>query len=281
MNFFKTSFVLIATLITNIQLSGMLREPKQTSMEFTIQTEKLNIGFRPIDLRDLANPIDEHAFSSGKPSGPSDRDLLIKHFGDFDANANWLGMWPAAFFQIIHAISPSELLELYVRKYAQRYQAMPEDQKILQFWIMEDLDTFGHPFVGKLSVSTYVDDCPEEYEGVLLLEVGLSLSEEYRNKGITSQLAQKVYQHLQTLKPFEHGIFCFDTRTENIPTHRIAKKAGAQLIHSREKEVDFLLFKQIISYDLFIIPKEEKPECFMSVTSISSTHGCWSFKATF
>lgn len=256
---------LITVLVFSADLYGM----KQSSpyddkrlqsdgpMSFVIQTDRLNARFRQIDLRDLANPIDAGAFSDVTSSYPTDRETFMEHLGDFDAVENMLGMFPAVVFKGMHAVSPQAVLEIFITKYADRYRQMPLGQKNLYLWFIEDLDSSPESaFVGKFLVSTYVDDRPADYADTLFLEIGLALSEKYRNKGITSQLFASVLEKLAMFTCFQDGVFCFDTRTDNEPVHKIASKLGAELIYRRDKEVDFIVFKKTIPFDLFIISRQ-------------------------
>lgn len=215
---------------------------QETADRFSIATDDLNVVFRRIHLPAISNPSNE--------GEKNDCETLKKHFGDFDAVKDMFG-WPAAIvFQVLHKLSPKFILDTYINAYTAKLNKMSEDQKIEYHWFVEDSEK---NFLGLLSISTYVGGRPVQYSDKFLLEVGLALSEEYRNQGITSKLLVPVLQKLSQCRQFKNGIFCFDTRADNEAVHKIAAKLGARLIYSHNVKRDFGLWEEGQLSHLFVI----------------------------
>lgn len=221
------------------KLCSMNMEAEESPELFNIQTNDYKLRFRHIDLHNLSN---------------YDAKTLMEQFGDFDALETMFGTLVAVPFKILHWCSPEKVLEIYTKAYDKKFNSMPTDQKIMYQWLIEN--ELNNELVGKLSITTYIDERPQEYKERLMLEIGLFGATKYRNKKIATKMSMLAVQKLATWAPFNDGIFCFSTRADNDAVHKLAKTVGAELIFSHDREVDFELFKLDEPCHLFIIPKE-------------------------
>lgn len=224
----------VTTLVASIcsQLHSMEVVHQEDADLFTIQTDNHSLRFRRIDLKSI---------------NQQDRQTLEEN-GDSDASENMLGTELATLLEAIYTISPETITKFYAHLYQDLEQKMQPDQKIVYHWIIEN--THNNDFVGEFSITTYVDDRPETYADTLLLEIGLTIAKNYRNKKGVSTLSIPVLQKLATWRPFNDGTFCFGTRDGNETVNKLAKNIGAELVHSYDKEIDFCLLKQELPTDL-------------------------------
>lgn len=229
------NIIFITTLALSIcsQLYSMENPIQESPDLFTIQTNDYNLRFRRIDLNNL---------------NQQDSQTLKEDNDDSDAAASMLGTELAALLEAIYTVAPEIITKFYAHLYGELEERMQSNQKIEYHWIIEN--TINNDFVGNLSISTYVDDRPEIYVDSLMLEIGLGVAKNYRNKKGASTLGIPALQKLATWAPFNDGIFCFGTREGNEAANRLAKNIGAELAHSYDKEIDFGLLKQDLPTDL-------------------------------
>lgn len=276
MKFYNLCFLLALALSTSTQLCSMNSQDnnpptyrfeqfdtKHNPMSFELHSktqnssENLHIGFNHILLPDLDEPTHKEV-----------RTALTEHVGDFDAIESMLGAPIAYALKALHTFSADAVLKMYLNNLARKYRQMPEGRKTLHFWAIKDYSKpvyesksiYGQ-LIGKMTVSTYIDPVPAEYEDKHLLEIALTLTPEYRKRGGTSMLAAEICKFLYTLEPFQKGTFCFSTRSDNEAIHKIAKKINAGLILQYDRLLDFGIINgfDFLSYtipsDLFIIPR--------------------------
>jgi GNAT superfamily N-acetyltransferase len=205
-----------------------------------IHQDDIHVKLRQIDLENLSD---------------QDTQILRELSGDYEAIKTMFGKMIGSVFKTIHWLSPATVLEAYKEAYRKKKAQMPENQRIDHHYFVEDL-TSGQ-FMANMTITAYVGQRPEAYKDKLLLEFGLLVHPHYRGQGLLSKLAFAGLQELTLHAPFLESDFCFSTRTDNVAIHKIAAKLGAELVDSAPKEVDFILFKQTIPTDFFILPREK------------------------
>ncbi len=203
-----------------------------------IRQEDLHVRLRPVDIYNLSS---------------LDQQTIIDLSGDYEAVTSMFGKLPSMIFKVVHFFSPETILETYRQAYIDKKKKMPAEHQIEHHYFIEDLTQNGR-FMANLSISTFVDSRPAEYQDKLLIEVGLMVQRDYRRKKITKALAKIVFKALSTVPAYCQGQFCFATDVTNIGIHKIAATVGANLILQTNKEVDFGLFKKNILIDLFVVP---------------------------
>lgn len=187
---------------------------------------------------DYNNPTEEEA------------NMLIENMSDFDGVKNMAGLLPAIISGFISVIYPSKLLEIYTDYYnarAEKIKAISIHPFINNMFLL--IDTCNGKCMGRLTLSTYAGERPKEYENVFMIEIGLFLGPDYRNKGITQTVNKKILSKLL----YDDAIFCFRTRKDNVVMHHVANKIGAKMIHTFESFEETSVWSGVIIEDLFIL----------------------------
>lgn len=224
------------TLVLFVVLICCFCNKAYTKVDFNLAVDSIHVDFKCISLNNLSV---EHT-----------NDLIFLS-SDYDGVKSMFGKGVALALKTVEFFSPGKILKLFIEAYDQKYEKMPDDRKIDYHWLMYDSN--NNELVGKLSITTYVDDLPDGYVDEHLLELGLIIAPNYRNKKIISTITPSLLKYLSGFEEFEDKRFCFDTSVDNVPVHRIAHKIGAQLIFTRQKSIDFIVFKKKLEKDLFVV----------------------------
>jgi hypothetical protein len=200
-----------------------------------------NIALRLIDTKNLE---------------PRDKKNLLTLSGDYEMLATMFGRLNAAAIKFVHFTSPDTILNMLHTSEENKYEKMPDDQKHLYHWIIEEATS--KQCIGDLSVSTYTDNRPPKYGNSLLIEIGLVLNAAYRNQKLASTFAPHVVKWLNDYQPFKEAIFCFNTLPSHTHVRRLAQKLHCECILSHQYELDFGLYKEKVGAKLFILPKNNQ-----------------------
>lgn len=230
---------LAATLIFGASQDNLDLFTIQTNDADVCQSKNLNLQFRSIDLHNLEQ---------------RDQQSFVNVLCDFDANAYAYGPEVAEY---LATIPSAKVLANWIQGQDSKLTKMPDHQKIMHHWIIEDIDN-EYAFVGRICLHTYISERPDDYTDTYLLAFGLTIASTHRNQKIFSRIAAQTLHTIASCKRFQDATFCFDTDTNNLPMHLAAQKLGAQKIHSWAKEFNVDNQKMIQNFDLFIIPKENK-----------------------
>ncbi len=181
---------------------------------------------------------------------PEDRNQMAACLNDFEGIRSMFGWLAACTLKTIMFFSPYKVLDSVIQHYDEKLLKMPEDERINYHWLIEDLNK-QNALVGFVSLSSYVDPCPEEYANNLV-EFGLTIFPNYRHRKILSTICVPVLEKMSEMEGIKGKRFCFDTSPENMATHCISRKVDAEMVSNRIKQIDFKMFKMKMPKELFV-----------------------------
>lgn len=252
-------FAITLVLSTCSQLYSMNQESPE---QFTIQTNDYNVRFRRVDLHKLYQ---------------QDRQNLTKLFGDYDRFQEMFGTAAALMLKGLYYVSPDIFLNYAIQKCDQRLNHMQSHQKIMYYWILENLE--NDDFIGLVSISTYIFPQPTAvYKDHLVLQIEGMLTDNYQTTKIVSEITRPALKKLESWAPFNDTTFCYCTKNvhdgecddEFVGDYEYMPKdyydnslvVNAELLYSYKVQVDFselsLPIKTIIPLNVYVIPKEKK-----------------------
>lgn len=248
-------FFLALAVSSVISLHGMEQDAQPLS--FDIESENYSLRFRAVEQNNLYNPLDESEPEILKQCGKtSDNQRFTEFCGDYEMLKSTLGWFIASAAKAIYLVSPSLLVEEYIRHWQEAVAKMPEDKKILHYWIIENrAEGKENDYVGLFILATYVEDRSEKYANEHLLEVIVGLAEPYRGLGISSQCWMKVLEKLKTFEQLSNAYFCFAARPDNERVNRIVEKFSVTKDCSSNYFVKLGGISYSTPYNLFVIDK--------------------------
>lgn len=168
------------------------------------QGKNLNLQLRRIDLHNLLDPKTEQE--------KLDRQSFMDILCDYEANKNAYGTEVAEFLK---PTSSDKMLSDWIQGQDNKLSKMPDDQKFMHHWIIEDSDN-NHAFVGRMCVHTYIGQRPNDYEDTFMVAFGLTIASSHRNQKIFSRIAQPTLIKISKLIE-EYAL----TEHEQTMTHRL------------------------------------------------------------
>jgi hypothetical protein len=199
----------------------------------------LQVGLKSIDLEQL----DER-----------EKKFLCNLSGDYEVLSTLVGTVGATVLKTAHFVNSDFLFGLVLAEQKKRFEKMPQDQKYLYNWLIQDVEK--QKFIGHLSLAMYLGPRPEKYKNRVLMEPGLVLHGAYRHQKLVYLLAKLILPWLRQYPPFDQTIFCLSTPKTHVQMHTFAKKLGLICSLSHEEEVDLGFYTTKILCDLFILEEQ-------------------------